>query len=55
MFVKNFLVSLLVVFVCLLVVKGGSRVPKRMVYFRENRKDKIRWRSWPNPKLSVKV
>ena len=26
-----------------------------MVYFRENRKDKIRGHSWPNPKVSVHV
>ena len=30
-------------------------MPKRMVYFRENRKDKIRWRLRPNSKVSVKV
>ena len=26
-----------------------------MVYFRGNRKDKIRWHSWPNSKLAMKV
>ena len=54
-FVQNFLAVLLVVSVCLLVVKKGPRVPKRSVYFRENRKDKIRWHSWPKPKVPVKV
>ena len=28
---------------------------KRMVYFRESREDKIRWRLRPNSKVSVKV
>ena len=35
-FVENFLAVLLVISVGLLVVKGGLRVPKRLVYFREN-------------------
>ena len=39
-FVQNFLAVLLVVSVYLLVVKKGPGVPKRMVYFRENRKEK---------------
>ena len=34
-FVKNFLVALLVVSVCLLDVKRAYHVPKRKVYFRE--------------------
>ena len=30
-------------------------MPKRIMYFRENRKEKIRWHSWPNAKVSLKV
>ena len=54
-FVQNFLAVLLVVSVFLLVVKRGPSVLKRSVYFRENRKDKIRWHSWTKPKVPVKV
>ena len=55
MFVENFLAVLLLVSVCLSVVKGCPSVLKRLVYFRENYKDKIRWYSWPNPNVLVKV
>ena len=30
-------------------------MPKRKVYFRENRLDKIRWHSWPNTIVLVEV
>ena len=34
-------------------LKRGPRVPKRMVCFRKNFEHKIRWPSWPIPKVSV--
>ena len=39
----------------LAIVKKFPSVPKRIVYFRENRREKIRWPSWPDPKVSLKV
>ena len=41
-------------FVCRSIIRG-PRVPKRMVYFRENLEHEIRGYWWLNPKVSVQV